>query len=851
MKKLILAVLLLMLSTPVWAAPDADHDADRAAAAFSVVTPATDDYWILTDTSNSGRFAKVATSNVRAALGLGASDNPTFNSLNITGSNIASSNKQVTKAWTTGLSYTANVTSVIHGGRHYICTSNHTASAAGTGAGTNEPGVGDDWATVWTLGVLGDNTIYTQDTEPAGGTDGDIWVDTNGTSGQRLYTREESTWVAQAGGGGGISHATSDGSYYASRNGAWAAIDSVFLAPTGSGASLTVTATGFDGNLTSSDNTIQEIAQKFDDFTASGTGDMVLANAQTVTGKKTFENSDLAMLGSSTGATTFASANAGASNYTATFQAATGTVAYTADVPTAGSLSVDDLITLSGVATGAVNLGSFTGATIDDNLTVKAAMQDMETSFEAKLPAGADGEYGAWLTSNTVNPNTYSTGKIGYTFYNNVPQWCYNGTCTGFATNPMTTAGDMIKGGTAGAPTRMIPGTGIVTFLETPSGANLATALTTSLPTSKGGTGVANDTNNTITFTGNYSLGITLSGATAVTLPTSGTLTTNPMTTSGDMVKGGASGVPTRMIPATGVVSFLETSSSANLATALTDENTASGGICTNPMTTAGDLITGGASGAHTARIAAVATGSVLVSQGTSTAPAYSANPQVTTIELGAASDTTLARSGAGAMTLEGVAVPTISSSSTLTNKTLDVEGTGNAITTVEKIWFAAAGCNNATAATFFDLPTTNAPASACITGTNTQKAVLDYDAATDESGQVTLALPADFTGAIDVKYKWLAAATTGSVVWGVQTICVADAETDDPSFNTASTVTDAVKGTTLQTNDASITGVTATGCAAGELMHLRFFRDADNGADDMTGDARLIGAEVTLRRAQ
>jgi len=38
-------------------------------------------------------------------------------------------------------------------------------------------------------------------------------------------------------------------------------------------------------------------------------------------------------------------------------------------------LSVDDLVTLSGVADGAVNLGAFTGATIDDNQTIKAALQ--------------------------------------------------------------------------------------------------------------------------------------------------------------------------------------------------------------------------------------------------------------------------------------------------------------------------------------------------------------------------------------------------------------------------------------------------------------------------------------------
>jgi hypothetical protein len=50
-----------------------------------------------------------------------------------------------------------------------------------------------------------------------------------------------------------------------------------------------------------------------------------------------------------------------------------------------------------------------------------------------------------------------------------------------------------------------------------------------------GGTGVANGVSNTITFTGNYTLGITLSGNTAVTFPTSGTLstTTGTVTTVG------------------------------------------------------------------------------------------------------------------------------------------------------------------------------------------------------------------------------------------------------------------------------------------------------------------------------
>jgi len=55
-----------------------------------------------------------------------------------------------------------------------------------------------------------------------------------------------------------------------------------------------------------------------------------------------------------------------------------------------------------------------------------------------------------------------------------------------------------------------------------------ATLLTTAavVTPAQGGTGVANNNNNTITFTGAYSLGLTLTGNTSVTLPTSGTIAT-------------------------------------------------------------------------------------------------------------------------------------------------------------------------------------------------------------------------------------------------------------------------------------------------------------------------------------
>jgi len=59
-----------------------------------------------------------------------------------------------------------------------------------------------------------------------------------------------------------------------------------------------------------------------------------------------------------------------------------GNFTNTPTIPTATSLDVDDLQTLSGVAGGSTHLGTFTGSTIADNLTVKASLQALETAVE-------------------------------------------------------------------------------------------------------------------------------------------------------------------------------------------------------------------------------------------------------------------------------------------------------------------------------------------------------------------------------------------------------------------------------------------------------------------------------------
>jgi hypothetical protein len=81
-------------------------------------------------------------------------------------------------------------------------------------------------------------------------------------------------------------------------------------------------------------------------------------------------------------------------------------------------LSIDDLVTLSGVADGAVNLGTFTGSTIDDNLTIKAALQDLETFVEGlggghdalTLAADADTVFG--LSTQELNLDTQTANYV-------------------------------------------------------------------------------------------------------------------------------------------------------------------------------------------------------------------------------------------------------------------------------------------------------------------------------------------------------------------------------------------------------------------------------------------------------
>jgi hypothetical protein len=112
----------------------------------------------------------------------------------------------------------------------------------------------------------------------------------------------------------------------------------------------------------------------------------------------------------------------------------------------------------------------------------------------------------------------------------------------------------------------------------------------------------------------------------------------------------------------TGVATFLATPSSANLASALTDETGTGANVFANSPTLVTPALGTPASGTLTNATGLPVSG---ITASTSTALG------VGSVELGHATDTTLARVSAGVVSIEGVTIDTVSSTSTLTNKTL------------------------------------------------------------------------------------------------------------------------------------------------------------------------------------
>ena len=128
---------------------------------------------------------------------------------------------------------------------------------------------------------------------------------------------------------------------------------------------------------------------------------------------------------------------------------------------------------------------------------------------------------------------------------------------------------------------------------------------------------------------------------------------------------------------------------------------------------------------------------------------------------------------------------------------------------------------------------------------------VAAFDASTDEHLWWSFRMPANYSSGGDVKLLWYTNDTgaSESAVWGAQLGAVTAADADTPiehaSAAASTTTTDINTTEANRLTETSITLANLDSVAAGDLVFLLVYRDADNGSDDLTSDALLAAVSL------
>jgi hypothetical protein len=125
----------------------------------------------------------------------------------------------------------------------------------------------------------------------------------------------------------------------------------------------------------------------------------------------------------------------------------------------------------------------------------------------------------------------------------------------------------------------------------------------------------------------------------------------------------------------------------------------------------------------------------------------------------------------------------------------------------------------------------------------------LDFSASATQYAQFNVPFPKSWdAGTVTAKFYWRHPTTTVNfgVVWGLQGVCIANAEALDAAFGTAQTVAD-TGGTTdyLYISDETPAITVAGTPSAGELCYFQCYRKYDDAADTMAVVARLLGVRL------
>jgi len=134
-------------------------------------------------------------------------------------------------------------------------------------------------------------------------------------------------------------------------------------------------------------------------------------------------------------------------------------------------------------------------------------------------------------------------------------------------------------------------------------------------------------------------------------------------------------------------------------------------------------------------------------------------------------------------------------------------------------------------------------------TATRPELKVLDFDASTAEYAQFSIAMPKSWNlGTVTYQVFWSPSNTdTGDAIFGLQGVSCTEGDTADVAFGTAVEVTDAGIGTVEDVQMTAESGaITIAGSPADDdYTFFQLYRDAADGSDDFTGDARVLGIKL------
>lgn len=197
-------------------------------------------------------------------------------------------------------------------------------------------------------------------------------------------------------------------------------------------------------------------------------------------------------------------------------------------------------------------------------------------------------------------------------------------------------------------------------------------------------------------------------------------------------------------------------------------------------------------------------------------------SPQFAALNVGHASDTTLARAAAGEVSVEGTLLKKVGK---------------------ETIWIPAAAMT---------ARTTNGPGSPVTVEMATNRnmfVTLDFDTTTQEFAQFEIRMPKSWNlSTVTFQPVWSHASTTTNfgVVWSLAAVARSDGDAGDVAFGTSQTSTD-TGGTTnaIQIGPESAAITVAGSPAVGDTVQFQVARNPADAADTLAIDARLHGVCV------